>query len=115
MSKRVLEIEALQAHFVTTADRSPSHNDFRLVVNRPHPKNWAACGSWGRTAVGMTRVLAIDDLRPSCSLLLDELKDRFGPRFAIDDAFPDDYWKMDLDAHLSGLFRGSAFMHRSPR
>ncbi len=103
----------------------------------------------------MTQVLAIDDLRRSCNLLLDQLQERFGSQIAIDDTFPADYWKVDLEAayslasapeivvgefredvnevmsltteagnavslwhdldHMSGLFRGLAFMDSPPR
>lgn len=49
----------------------------------------------------MTQVLAIDDLRRSCNLLLDQLQDRFGSRFSIDDTFPADYWKVELEATYS--------------
>ena len=106
MSRRVLEIEALEARFVTTADRSASHDEFSLVVNRPHPKNWDTSGSWGRTSWRDDTILAIDDLRPSCRLLLDELKDRFGLRFSIDDTFSDDYLEGGLGRSPVGTVSG---------
>lgn len=49
----------------------------------------------------MTQVLVIDDLRLSCNQLLDLLDERFGSSVALDDGFPADYWKVDLEAAYS--------------